>query len=422
MDYYISNVLEQKIHNENYLNLFLKIPKYFPTDKSLYYFFLFFKLLPLIVVTHDWNISSHLGISFWIRKFTLAEIIADVHHIYIYYTIVLILFFIVNIVCFLIIYLKSKITYNGKLFHKHKTQVFFLSLVIFYLFYAISQFYFSIFIEVIFNDYSKNQNKIIYYIIIVIEGIVVLFTFLITFFMGSIIIHEPFFINSLSPLLNQLGSIDIFPIFLLLQQIVVQLEFSLKFKQIFLVKLITRGIFCIYYIRNFFNYNNYYYKYNFYYLLKLLQSCCFVSCVIEFVFCYDYSNKLKVLQKDSAIIVIKLIFELICGIFLNETYFYIDNKKIKEEVKNFSYKNIETFNNKMIKFLNMLYFQQRPYLLKTILQELNISIANRIHNPLCKERKDTEKCYYCHIYKSSQYILQMNQFISHISKKKRNIL
>ena len=417
MDYYISKIIEQNIYNDNYLNLFLKIPKYFPKDKSIYYFFLFFKLLPLIVVTHDWNISSHLGISFWLRKFTLAEIIADIHHIYLYYSIVLVLFFLVNIVCFLIFYLKSKISFNGKLFHKYKTQVLFLSFVIFYIFYATSQFYFSIFIEVIFNEYSKNQNKIIYYIIIFIEGIVVIFTFLITFLMGSIIIHEPFFINSLSPLLNELGSIDIFPIFLILQQIVVQLEFSLKFKQIFLVKLIARGVFCIFYIRNFFNYNNYYYKYNFYYLLKLLQSCCFISCIIEFVFCYDYSNELKVLQKDSAIIVIKLILELLCGIFLNEAYFYIDNKKIKEEVKNFSYKNIETFNYKMIKFLNMLYFQQNPNLLKSILQELNISIANRIHNPLCKERKDTEKCYYCHIYKSSQFILQMNYFINYIKKK-----
>ena len=93
MDYYISNILEQNINNDNYLNLFLKIPKYFPKEKSIYYFFLFFKLLPLIVVTHDWNISSHLGVSFWLRKFTFAEIIADVDHIYLYYTIVLILFF-----------------------------------------------------------------------------------------------------------------------------------------------------------------------------------------------------------------------------------------------------------------------------------------------------------------------------------------
>ena len=132
--------------------------------------------------------------------------------------------------------------------------------------------------------------------------------------MGSIIVHEPFFINSLSPFLNELGSVDFFPFVLLINQIVVQLEFSLEFKYIFLVKAIIRG---------------------FYYILKLIQSCCFVSCVIEFIFCYDYSNELKILQKDNAIISIKLILEIICGILLNEIYFYIDNQKIREQVTKF---------------------------------------------------------------------------------------
>ena len=62
MDYFISNILDQYIHSDNYLNLFLKIPKYFPKNKSIYYFFLIIKFLPLIVVTHDWNINSKLGI------------------------------------------------------------------------------------------------------------------------------------------------------------------------------------------------------------------------------------------------------------------------------------------------------------------------------------------------------------------------
>jgi hypothetical protein len=106
-----------------------------------------------------------------------------------------------------------------------------------------------------------------------------------------------------------------------------------------------------------------------------------------------------------------------CGIFLNEIYFYFDHKKIKEQVRNFSHKNTETFNNKMIKFLNMLYYQQTPIILKSILQELNISIANRVHNPICIEKKGIEKCYFCHIYSSQNFISQMNFFISSIKTK-----
>ena len=284
MDYNFSNILQQFCEYDNYLNLFLKIPKYFPKHKSIYYFFLLFKLLPLIVVTHDWNISSKLGVSFWIRKFTLAEYIADVHHIFIYYFFTIGLFILVIIVIFLFIYLKSKTKYNGKLFHKHKSQLYFVSLVIFYIFYALSQFYFSIFVENVCNHYSKKQNKFLYYLIIILQGIVIIFTFMISFLMGSIVIHEPFFINSLSPLLNEIGSVDLLPIFLIINQIVVQLEFSLEFKNIFLVKAVTRGLYCLYYINSLFNYNNYFYKFYFYYILKFTQSCCFASCIIEFFF------------------------------------------------------------------------------------------------------------------------------------------
>ena len=418
MDYYLLNKLEIYLNNDNYMNLFLKIPKYFPKNKTIYYVFLIIKLLPLIVATHDWNISLKLGFSFWIRKFTLAEIISEIHHIDFYYFITFILFLLVIIVIFLFSYLRTKISFNGKLFHHYDKEIYFLSFVIFYIFYSLSQFYISIFVENIFNEYSKKKNKVLYYIIIIIESIISIFTFIITFLMSSIIIHEPFFINSLSPLLNELGAIDIFPLFLLFEQIVVQLEFRLQFKYIFIVKVIIRCVYCLYYVQAFVNYNTFYYKYFFYYLLFLVKSCCFVSCVIEFIFSYDYNDELKILQKDNSLIIIKLLLEFFCGIFLTEIYFYIDKKKIIEEVTNFSFKNIETFNNKMIKFLNMLYYHQRPYLLNKILKELNISIAKRVHNPICKIKNKEEKCFYCHIYSPQQYTLEMNNFIKKICEEK----
>ena len=417
MDYYFLNKLEEYIHYDNFLCILLKIPKHFPKHKIIYFVFLVYKFLPLIVVTHDWNINSKLGISFWIRKFTLAEIFSEVKHIYFYYIIVFCLFILLIFIVYSFLFLKKKITFNGKLFHHYKKQIYFCSFILFYIFYAISQLYFSIFVENIFNENSINQNKVLYYLILILEGIITIFSIIITFLMGSIIIHEPFFINSLSPLLNEIGTIDLFPILLIIMQIVVQLEFSLEFKSIFLVKVISRGIFCIYFLQSLINYNNYYYKYKFFYLLKLFQSCCFISCIIEFIFIYDYDNKLKILQKDNAIIILKLFLEVICAILLNEIYFYFDHKKIKEQVKIFSYKNIESFNNKMIKFLNMLYYQQTPVILKSILQELNISILNRVHNPVCNQKKGVEKCYFCHIYSSQTFISQMNYFISCIKKK-----
>ena len=412
-----SNIHNENLKNDNNLNLYLKIPKYFPKHKIIYYFVIIIKFLPLIVVTHDWNINTKLGISFWIRKFTLAEIIFEVEHIEIYYLIVIGLFILLLIIILFFIFIKSKMRFNGKLFHLYRKQICFCSFTLFYIFYAIPQIYFSIFVENIFNKNSKKQNKILYYLIITLQGIIIIFTFITLFFMASIIIHEPFVINSLSPILNEIGSIDLISFYILLAQVVVQLEFSIDFKYIFLIKAILRGIFCIYSFKSSFNYNNFYSQYKFYYIFKLFQNCCFVSCIIEYIFIYDYNNKLKILQKDNAIVVFKLIVEIIFSIVLNEIYFYFDNKKIKEQVIIFSYKNIETFNNKVIKFLNMLYYQQRPIILKSILQELNISIANRIHNPICKERKGFEKCFYCHIYSSQKFISEMNFFINFIKEK-----
>ena len=159
MENHSSNILNKFCHKDDYIYVLLKLSKYYPKNKSTYYFFILFKLLPLIVVTHDWNISSKLGVSFWIRKFTLAEYIADVHHIFIYYIIVFGLFTLEIIDILLFFNLKRKITFNGKLFNKYKGQLYFLALTLFYIFYAISQFYFSIFIENIFNDYSKKKKK-----------------------------------------------------------------------------------------------------------------------------------------------------------------------------------------------------------------------------------------------------------------------
>ena len=63
MDYYFLNKLEEYIHYDNFLCILLKIPKHFPKHKIIYFVFLVYKFLPLIVVTHDWNINSKLGIS-----------------------------------------------------------------------------------------------------------------------------------------------------------------------------------------------------------------------------------------------------------------------------------------------------------------------------------------------------------------------
>ena len=51
-------------------------------------------------------------------------------------------------------------------------------------------------------------------------------------------------------------------------------------------------------------------------------SLCFVSSGIEFIALYDYNNNLKILQKDSATIIFKLIVEICLSLLLMEIHFY----------------------------------------------------------------------------------------------------
>ena len=106
--------------NDNNLNLHLKISKYFPKHKIIYYFLILIKFHLLIIFTHDWNINCKLGISYWIKKFTLRELIFDVDHIenllsYSYY-----LFFYFSLFAFFLFFIKNKMRYNGKLFHLYR--------------------------------------------------------------------------------------------------------------------------------------------------------------------------------------------------------------------------------------------------------------------------------------------------------------
>ena len=76
------------------ISFFLKMKTFFPKSKTVYYFIFILKLIPLLVITHDWNIKQTYSICFWIRKFTLAEIISTIKTIEFYYVIGIILFII----------------------------------------------------------------------------------------------------------------------------------------------------------------------------------------------------------------------------------------------------------------------------------------------------------------------------------------
>ena len=144
-------------------------------------------------------------------------------------------------------------------------------------------------------------------------------------------------------LINPLNKIDYSTAFLSIIQGFIQLELHLKFKNIILIKNIIRAIFVLYYLKDFFNFNKYYNRFYLEFLKKFILTLCFFSCLIEWLFYYDYKNKLIILQKDVGIICFKLIVEINLSILFTFIYFHIDSKTIIKKVSTFSFKKFKKF-------------------------------------------------------------------------------
>ena len=51
------------------------LEKELPSNKIIYFVIIMIKIMPIFIITHDWNISFNKGISYWIRKLVLCELI-----------------------------------------------------------------------------------------------------------------------------------------------------------------------------------------------------------------------------------------------------------------------------------------------------------------------------------------------------------
>ncbi len=398
------------------ISFVLKMKTFFPKSKKVYYFIFILKLIPLLVITHDWNIKQKYSICFWIRKFTLAEIISTIKTIEFYYVIGIILFIIFLLLFIFYFILLSEFDAEGKICRTYETHFSIFSYLIYYIFFLLTQYYYSIFMEIILNPISKNQNKTIYIIIICITSFPILYSIIITIILTTILIDEPLFIKNESPFINKMNEIDYRICIFSCLQAAIQSEFYLSFEKKVILKIIIRVFYIIKYIHSIFDCDSYYSSFYEEKVLYFFFSICFVSCIIEFAALYDYNNDLKILQKDSATIIIKLIVEICFSLILTEFHFYLDNKTMKKEILKFTHMNPKSFNNKMLKFLNELHYQHQPNLLKSIFLSLNNEIESRTHNPKCKRYKiESENCYYCHIFNSKLFLSQMNSFLNNIS-------
>ena len=383
---------------KNLYNTLLMV-KYVPKHKILYTLIIIMKAIPLFIITHDWNISSKKGISFYLRKVILSQFISS-NSLYYFYIVIVIILFLILIYAF--------VNQINKYFHKLIPLNLKINANIdFYVFFALNQYFFSIFIEILFKKKKNELANWFYYFLLFIILILTYGMFHFNVILCSIVINEPIFFRSESILINELNEIDYKTPLLSFIQGIIQLEFYLKFKKMLIIKHIVRGLFCIFYFKEMFTFNKYYNRFYIEYFKKFFQTMCFISCFIEWIFYFDINNNLMILQKDAGIIFFKIIIEVNLSFVICFIYFHFDNKNLKKTILNFNSKNLKSFDLNLIKFFNMLYYKDRNSLLKDILMRLNRLLEKIIHNPKCKDTN----CFYCYQYSFFLFNFQMNNFL-----------
>ena len=395
--------MDEKIKDKN--KYFMLISKNIPKNKVFYGIILTLKFLPLFIITHDWNISFKKGISYWIRKFTLCEIFANSEVYFLYFWLIIILTIILIFVFFIFHFytLIIKKKFSGKIY----------TYCIFYIFYAFNQFIYSFLAELIINNKRKEVSNHLYIIIIILCIHLTIGMTYLNIYICTIVLNLPLFIHNNTFIINPLNTIDYSMTLLSIIQGFIQLEFHLQFKNMIIIKIIIRALYVIYYIQDFTNFNKYYGRFYLEFIKKFILSLCFVSCIIEICFYYDYKNHLIVLQKEFGIIFIKIVVEINLAFLFTIVYFHIESKNMIKKVSTFNSNNLKNFDYNMVNFFNILYFKDRSDLLKKVLIELNLNIQKLVHKPLCKDKN----CFLCYKYSFLEFNFEMQIYLN---KKQNN--
>ncbi len=392
-------------------NSLIKILKDFPKSKILFRLIFIIKLLPIFCVTHDWKITRKAGISFWIRKFTLSELISSVDYILILY---LLLFFYTLFTCLSIIF--TILELNSK---KHnKNRILFIQLFSLLFTYMMSPYMFSIFTEIIIrNDSKKKISSLIYILSCVIICLNVLYICIIEILFSSVLINESFFIDNYSFCCNELGKLDFSSLFLSSYQIVIQLEFHIQLKYVIALKIVVRCIEGIYFLINYFTHQKYYYRYYIEVILRFYFSICFSSIIIEFFALLDYyKNEAFILQDDRAILYVKYVIEIFLSMLFTNIYYRFDSKYIKEDITKYNNNNSKNYSVNILKMLNLVYYMDRLNEFKNIMIELNQTFKSRVHSPKCSN--ENQKCFYCQKYNNMDFNKEINEYIKYSKKAK----
>ena len=316
----------------------IEIEKNVPKNNILNGLLMFFRIIPLFLITHDWNIHLKYSISYYISLITSLPLIHKINAKNISLIIVLLLFIysIINSIVY-IRFLKQIKEINSithPKFFKYGIKL------MFWINFLFAPYIFMFCVENYFCDpiYDENVNyKLIKsinnncrgfknYFIMFIQSILIIYLFIINV-LFSIVIAKPCSLTS-SLIITKLNEVKFKLAFFPLFQTILVFDYYLPLKICVIIKSIIRALYIGYYLflinnetKNF--YTNYYFRI----IILYIDSICFFSCLIEYIFLFDWNNNLVSLQENGTIILFKLIIEIILA-FIIIYIFKIKEKKI----------------------------------------------------------------------------------------------
>ena len=384
--------------------------------KSIYfhiftYIITLVKLLPLFIITHDWNIVHTNGISHYFIELTLGPILYRINNLT-FSVVLLVLMLLLSLVPFiylLVYYCKLK-RYDVFLFSSKNT--FKICVWLLYIIpFLLNQYIFTI---CVFNFFMKKHhprtNDYFCFIIIIIQIIFIGYCLIISFFL-SILSIGPFYTTS-KILVSTIGNVEFKWICFAICQGIIEMEYYLEFKTMIYIKCVIRGLYILYYLTFLFNLPKEFMS-NFL-LRNIIMNMCFFSCFIEFCAMYTFKDDLKLLSSNTLFIFLKLILEIILAVILNiiikskdEKYlldfFAIDNENVNigTSVKNLGF---PLFSKFLLKYSGLVFDKTNT--------KLTLKLINRfqsffiIHKENCHHKRDC----YCKKHKVDEIKINFDKF------------
>ena len=402
----------------------LEIEKFIPSNNNINFVLVLLRILPIFLICHDWNIHYKHSITYFISYYTTLPLIhqSNAKNIAFYLVCIFFIIAIINIIIFFKLY--SQLKEYGKLIHPKLAEV--NIQIMYFINFIFSPFIFMISTENYFCTpiYDKESSyKLIkgyeddcrdYKNII----IIIIQTFL---FIWNIILNIIFSCLTAKPLcftssfvVSKLNEIKVKLAFFPLYQIVLVFDYYLPFKICTFIRIFARGIYIIFFINLIIHESkNFYTDFNIRFILLVIYSMNFISCIIEYIFLFDLKNNLIILQKNGTIVVFKILMEISFALLMVQ---YINSTERKSTLQVFKGKICLDFPYELLNKIFYIFNHVERKIGNDLLYEI-IENFDSIYQTHLKENQCLKisglKCY-CKKFTYDNFLKQVDDFLDSI--------